>query len=168
MSTVALAKAQTTSTDLDRLVAAKEYGALERELPAAKLNDVERSYYEGLLNNHLNRPAKSSQQLDSVLQTLEANNPLRAEYAMCALAEDHVKLAQYGKASETYALAAHIAQSQEREAVCHADRESARWALFKDAPAQIVASSGVAQLQATRDKLGLLQVPVSAGDYTGS
>ena len=153
---------------LDSMVVAKQFAELEQSLQTASLNNAESAYYNGLLANHLNRPQHSVDLLESVLPALEASSPLRAELAVCALADDFVKLSKYGKASETYALAARISDAESRESICYAARESARWALFSEAPAQVVVSGSPTIVRGTRDKLGLVQLPVTAGSYAGS
>jgi predicted aspartyl protease len=156
------------AADLDRLVANKQYPELERELGHAGLSDADLTYYTGILSNHLNQPSKSVDLIESVLPTLESSNSLRAEYAVCTLADDFVKLSQYQKAVETYALAAHIAYAQFRTSVCQADRKASRWALFMDAPPQSVVAAGSTTVHAQRDKMGLFEVPITAGNYTGA
>ncbi len=164
------AAAQSTSsiTTLDALISAKQYPELERALTNASLSPADTAYYNGVLANRLNRAQKSIELLQPVLPALESSNLSRAEIASCSLADDFVKLSQYGKASQTYTLAAHIAESQSKESFCHASREAARWALFGEAPAQTVASGSPAMIHGNRDKLGLVQLPIIAGGYTGS
>jgi hypothetical protein len=153
---------------LDSLVLAKQYVELEESLKGAALNTAEGTYYNGLLANHLNRAQQSVDLLEAVLPALEASNPVRAEVAVCTLADDFVKLSKYADASETYAMAARIADSESHESLCHATRESARWALFRGAPAQVVVSGLPTIIRGTRDKLGLVHLPVMAGSYAGS
>jgi hypothetical protein len=156
------------ASNMDTLVSNKEYAQLERALPSTTMSKVDEAYFSGLLANHLNRPADSIKLLESILPTLEADNPLRAEYAVCTLADDLVKLSLYGKAADTYTLAARIADSQARSSLCHADREAARWALFTEAPAQGVVSGMATVVRGTKDKLGLIELPVSGGNYSGA
>jgi len=106
--------------------------------------------------------------LEPLIPRLLVSNPARGEIALCTVADDYVKKFRYGDAARIYAEANRLVQSQNLQSSCAAAREASRWALLSNLPPQTVTGSGEFTIQGTWDALGLLQVPVTAGAYSGS
>jgi hypothetical protein len=163
------AQSQSSTADLDELLQQKEYVELEQALAtkAPELTPLSRAYFEGVMANRTNRLQKSRHLLEGALPALVAINPARAEIALCALADDYAKGFRYDDAAQKYSDASRLAESQHKVSACDAAREASRWALLADAPAQTIHSSRAFTVQGKRDAIGLFQVPVAVGNYTG-
>jgi predicted aspartyl protease len=159
------AQASAVSTNLDALLADKDYPKLERTFAAAAptLSSPERDYFSGVLANRLNQARSSLQLLEPLLPGLLLAGPDRAEAALCAVADDYAKLYRYSDAAATYARAAALAHALNMASTCSAARGAARWSLLKDMPPQAVEKSGPSSLTGSTDNLGLLRVPVTIG-----
>lgn len=163
------AQSQSSTADLDELLQQKEYVELEQALAtnAPELTPLSRAYFEGVMANRTNQLQKSRHLLEGELPALVAINPARAEIALCAIADDYAKGFRYDEAAQKYSDASRLAESQHKVSACDAAREASRWALLADAPAQTIHSSRAFTVQGKRDAIGLFQVPVAAGNYTG-
>lgn len=158
------------SSDLDLLLARKQYDKFEREFTAraARLTAEDRTYFEGVLANRINLADRSILLLQPLISGLLMSNPVHAEYALCTLADNYARNFRYGRAANTYLQAAFVAEANRAESTCDARHEAARWALLDGAPPQTIRSSGPFALSGSNDSLGLLRVPVNVGTYTGS
>jgi predicted aspartyl protease len=87
---------------LDMLIEKRENPELERLLPQAKLDETERTYFEGVLANRRNQLEKSIELLQKVLPALKTTEPKRAAVAARSLADDYTKTFQYEKADRVY------------------------------------------------------------------
>lgn len=165
----AQAQAQSATTDLDGLLQQKEYVELEQALAikAPALTPLSRAYFDGVMANRTNRLQKSRDLLEGALAALEVSNSARAEIALCALADDYAKSFRYDDAVQKYADASRLAENQHKVSVCDAAHEASRWALLTDAPAQNIHSRRPFTVQGKRDAIGLFQVPVAVGNYSG-
>jgi Aspartyl protease len=164
------AQAQSSTADLDELLQQKEYVGLEQALATKvpELAPLSRAYFDGIMANRTNGLRKSRELLEGVLPALIVSNPARAEIALCALADDYAKGFRYDDAAQKYAEASGLAESQHKVSACDAAREASRWALLTDAPAQTIHGSRAFTVQGKRDAIGLFQVRVAVGNYTGS
>jgi predicted aspartyl protease len=158
------------SSDLDLLLARKQYDKFEREFTAraARLTAEDRTYFGGVLANRINLVDRSILLLQPLISGLLMSNPVHAEYALCTLADNYARNFRYGKAANTYLQAALVAEANRAESTCNARHEAARWALLDGAPPQTIQSSGPFALSGSNDSLGLLRVPVNVGTYAGS
>jgi predicted aspartyl protease len=98
---------------------------------------------------------------------LLVSDPKRGEVALCTIADDYAKKFRYADAARVYAEATRIAKQQNLNSSCDEAREASRWALLSDAPVQTVTSSGEFTIQGKWDSIGLFQVPLTAGAYSG-
>lgn len=154
---------------LDVLLRQKHYLELERALAvrASALPPLSLAYFRGVMANRINHVHQSLQLLEPLLSTLLATNPIRAELALCTLADDYAKSFRYASAASFYARASRVAEQQQKASECGAGREALRWGLLSDAPVQTVSTAGAFTLRGKRDALGLFQVPITSGAYTG-
>jgi len=103
-SVVASQRAATDSGKrFDRLIDQREYPELERLLPEARLSDVDREYFEGVLANRRNELERSITLLKKAVPGLKGADPKRAAVAMRSLADDYTKTFQYAEADNVYA-----------------------------------------------------------------
>jgi len=160
---------QSATADLDRLLQQKEYVELEQALAikAPALTPLSRDYFDGVMANRTNQVQKSLHLLAGVVAALEVSNPARAEIALCALADDYAKNFRYDDAVQKYTEASRLAENQHKVSPCDAAHEASRWVLLADAPAQNINSRRQFTIQGKRDAIGLFQVPVAAGNYSG-
>jgi predicted aspartyl protease len=170
ISSLLRGQTQDFPANLDVLLQQRQYLELEHALliTASKLPPLSRGYFQGVMANRINRVQQSVRLLEPLIPTLVATNPLRAEFALCTLADDYAKSFRYKDAARSYARANRVAKQQEKKSECHAGREASRWGLLSDAPAQTVVTAEAFTVQGKRDALGLFQVPVTSGNYSGS
>jgi hypothetical protein len=164
------APTQDFTAGLDALLQQRHYVELEHalvisesELPPSSL-----AYFRGVLENRINHVQKSVRLLAPLIPALLKNSPVRAELALCTLADDYARSFRYGNAARFYAQADRLAEQQEKNSECGAGREASRWGLLSNARAQTVTTAGVFTVRGKRDALGLFQVSITSGDYTGS
>jgi predicted aspartyl protease len=157
-------------TQLDALVQQKQYIALEHAVVTAsdKLPSLSRAYFQGVMANRVNHVEKSIRLLEPLIANLLETSPVRAEFALCTLADDYAKSFRYRNAARLYAEANRVAEQQGKQSECGAAKEASRWSLLRDAPSETVANTGPFTVKGERDTLGLFQVPVAAGNYSGS
>jgi hypothetical protein len=164
------AHSQETGSDLDVLLQQRRYIELQQMLAKwrSQLQPSDLAYFDAVLANRTDQVQTSAQLLESLLPALSANKSARTEIALCTLADDYAKSFRYRQATNTYGEAARLAEEHEKESFCDAKREASRWQLLSGAAAQTV--SGVRSFTVTgkRDALGLVQLPVTARNYTGS
>ena len=156
--------------DLDTLLAKKQYPELEQALDTqvAELSKETRAYFWRVMANRLNQVQKSLTLLEPLIPHLLINDARRGEIAVCTVADDYAKSFRFRDAARVYAEASRIAQQQKLNSSCDAARERDHWALFEDAPPQSLTSGGDFVLPGHWDAMGLIQVPVNAGAYSGS
>ena len=164
------AQASTAATSLDLLLGSKDYNRLEQALPAveASLTPDELAYFDAIMANRLNQVDLSTRLLETLVPALLLSNVLHAENALCTLADSYAKSFRYSDAATTYAQAATFSQSRGASSLCDAGREAKRWALLSTLPPQTVEMSGSFSLKSAKDSIGLVRVPVVAGNYEGS
>jgi predicted aspartyl protease len=164
------AHSQESGSDLDVLLQQRRYIELQQTLAKGRLHlqPSDLAYFDAVLANRSNQVQTSAQLLESLLPALSKNKSARTEIALCTLADDYVKSFRYQQASTTYAEAARLTEEQENESFCDAEREASRWRLLSGVAAQTVSGARSFSVVGTRDTLGLLQLPVTARNYTGS
>jgi predicted aspartyl protease len=135
---------------------------------SAALSQESRAFFVGIMANTLNRVQKSLELLEPAIPSLLVNNPTRGEIALCTLADDYAKKFRYGDAARVYVEADLISKQQNLDSNCRAALEASRWLMLSNAPVQTVDSGGEFTIQGRWDSIGLIQVPVRAGVYTGS
>jgi len=155
---------------LDVLLLQRHYLELEQALAvrASALPPLSLAYFRGVMANRINHIQESLGLLEPLMPRLLATNPVRAELALCTLADDYAKSFRYARAASFYARANRVAEQQQKASGCGAAREASRWGLLSKAPVQAVTTAGAFTVRGKRDALGLFQVPVSSGTYTGS
>jgi len=161
---------QDFTASLDVLLQQRHYSELEHALAtsASVLQPLSRAYFQGVMANRVNRVQKSVRLLEPLIPALLATSPVRAEVALCTLADDYAKLFRYGDAARLYAQANRVAERQDKTSECNAGREASRWALLSSARAQTIASVGVFTVRGKRDAIGLFRVPITSANYIGS
>ncbi len=155
---------------MDVLLQQRQYLELEQALAvrAAALPPLSLAYFRGVMANRTNQVQQSLQLLRPLVANLSATNPARAELALCTLADDYAKSFRYASAASFYARANRVAEQQQKASECGAEREASRWGLLSKAPVQTVTTAGAFTVRGRRDALGLFQVPITSGTYTGS
>jgi hypothetical protein len=169
VSVFAESNARNSGEILNVLLVNKQYLELELafQTRSSALTSEARAYFEGVIANRLNQVPKSLGLLEPLIPQLLLHSPRRGEIALCAVADDYAKTFRYGDAVRAYAEAEHIAQRQNFTSSCNAGTEAKRWALFRDAPVQTESLSGDFRVQGKWDSIGLIQIPIIAGPYTG-
>jgi Aspartyl protease len=164
------ASTQDFTESLDALLQQRHYVELEHALviSESELPPSSRAYFRGVLANRINHVQKSVRLLKPLIPTLLKNSPVRAELALCTLADDYARSFRYGNAARFYAQADRLAEQEEKNSECGAGREASRWGLLSNARAQTVTTAGVFTIRGKRDALGLFQVSITSGNYTGS
>jgi hypothetical protein len=155
--------------ELELLLQQKQYIQLERRLGANQsiLPSEELAYFRGVLANRTLQVANSIRLLEPLLPVLRASNPVRAESVLCTLADDYAKDFRYADAAMTYSDAQRVADRRGQTSECDAGEEASRWALLSGAPAQTVMDHGPFTVARKEDELGLFQIPITAGNYSG-
>jgi Aspartyl protease len=170
ISVLAGSQSQDSGGDLDILLVNKQYPELELafQRQGAALIPEARTYFEGVIANRLSQAPRSLALLEPLAPQLLVNNPKRGEIALCAVADDYAKEFRYRDAAKVYTEAERIAKQQNLVSSCNAATQALRWSLFRDAPAQTASSPGNFTVQGRCDTIGLIQIPVSAGAYSGT
>jgi predicted aspartyl protease len=156
--------------NLDVLLQHKRYIELEQALISAapELSPLSRAYFQGVMTNRINQVQKSVDLLEPLIPTLLSTSPVRAEIALCTLADDYAKSFRYGNSVSFYAQANRVAERLGKKSECRASREASLWALLRNARAQTVTTTAVFTVQGKWDAVGLLQVPITSANYAGS
>jgi predicted aspartyl protease len=164
------AHCQETGSDLDVLLQQRRYIELQAMLAKwrSQFQPSDLAYFDAVLANRTNQVETSAQLLESLLPALSKNKSARTEIALCTLADDYAKSFRYQQASNAYAEAARLTEEQEKESFCDAERESSRWRLLGGVAAQTVSGARSFTVVGKRDTLGLVQLPVTIRNYTGS
>jgi predicted aspartyl protease len=159
-----------SALDLDMLLSMKQYPQLEQALAArsAELDPKMQAYFAGVVANRVNQVKTSLGLLQPLVPGLLVSEPRRGEIVLCTIADDYAKSFRYADAARVYTEANLIAKRQNLNSSCDAAREASRWALFRGAPVQTVTSSGEFTIVGKWDSMGLFQVPLTAGGYSGS
>jgi predicted aspartyl protease len=157
-------------SELDTLLLAKQYTELEHSLATreSELTPVNRAFFQGVMANRTNQVEKSIRLIQPVLSILLATNTIHAQLALCTLADDYAKSFRYAEAAIAYTDADRVARGLRGEFECDARRQAARWRLLAGSPHQTVSGSRSFTVTGKRDAFGLFQIPVMAGNYTGS
>jgi predicted aspartyl protease len=158
------------ASDLDMLLSKKRYPQLEQALAARnkELSPKTYAYFAGVMANRVNQVKTSLGLLEPLVSGLLISDPRRGEIALCTIADDYAKSFRYAEAASLYGKANRIAKQQKQNSSCDAGREGSRWALLSNAPVQTVISSGEFTIRGKWDSIGLFQVPLTAGSYSGS
>jgi predicted aspartyl protease len=155
---------------LDLLIGQKRYLELESAFAVSEsdLTPVLRAYFKGVIANRTNQGSISIQLLQPILPMLIATESVRAEIALCTVADDYAKVFRYGDAAAAYAEGARVSQRQGRQSACNARQQSSRWDLLAYAHPQTISGRPEFEVAGKRDTFGLFEVPVAAGHYSGS
>ena len=158
---------QTSNMDLDQLFQGRRYLEIERALSStSKLNDVDRTFFEGVMANRRNRVAESIRMLEPLLPSLSTTNASRAVIALSTLADDYEKSFRYSDAADAYTqLEKHYGPLMAANERQRAITEAARWNLLRGAPAQSVELQQPFTVPINRDKLGLPEVSIEVGKF---
>jgi predicted aspartyl protease len=164
------AQTENIPAGLDALLQQKDYLELENALAhlGVDLSSPSLAYFDGVMANRVNQVQKSVGLLEPLISILLKTNPARAEVALCTLADDYAKTFRYANAATFYARANRVAEQQQRPSECGAGSEASRWNLLRKAPVQTLQASGGFIVRGKKDELGLFQIPVASGNYTGT
>lgn len=161
------------NSDADRLyllLHQKQYLELESKLPNAHLTGPDAGFFHGVLANRKNRVQESIQFLEPLAKTLALE--LRSEQEMetlRTLADDYCKIFDYAKAEEAFSkvLLRYSDSLSARQRRSINDRlEEMR--ILRDAPPQTVELNGAFVVAASRNLMGLLEVPIDANGHNES
>jgi len=168
-SSLTYGQAQGTIVGMDGLLQQRHYVELERALlTSTSVQPSTLDFFQGVMANRINDVQKSVRLLEPLIPTLLATSPVRAEFALCTLADDYAKTFRYGQAAALYTQANSVADKLGKTSECRADTEASQWGLLSNAPAQTVTAPGVFNIEGKRDTLGFFQVPITSDKYTGS
>jgi predicted aspartyl protease len=163
-------KSPNSAPDLDMLLSKKQYPQLEQALASrsTELSPKLRAYFAGVVANRVNQVNTSLWLLEPLVPDLLVSDPKHGEIALCTIADDYAKRFHYADAARVYAEANRIAEQRNMNSSCDAAREASRWALLSHAPVQTITSSGEFTIVGKWDSMGLFQIPLTAGAYSGS
>ena len=122
---------------------------------------VEMLFFRGVLANRFNRRAESIILLQDYLKKASSQHPYRLD-ALKALADNLSKDGEYGRAADVYGAILDEPHYQlDERARQELKNVCGLWNALRDIPAQTNLSSGDSIIQGQRDKVNLLNVPVS-------
>ena len=85
-----------SASRLDERIAQNRYLELQRDLFAAELSTLERTYFEGIVADRTHDVADAIALLSEALPDLKARSAHRAALALRALASDYFEAGRYG------------------------------------------------------------------------
>lgn len=141
---------------------------MKREFAANNktLQPPDRLFYQAVLHNASNRPQASGQTIGQLRKNFpEALNDSLRKALLNLEADNAIKLYRYQQAATAYRS---IIQQCKTDSAERADLENsiALWGAIAEVPQQQVVLHKTAVLQWQKDKIGLLQLPVSRGTDT--
>lgn len=154
--------------DADRLfqlLNQKQYLDLEHKLPNAQLTESDAAFFRGVLANRKNRIQESIQLLEPLAKALALDVKSRQEMEILrTLADDYCKIFDYAKAEEDFSkvLLRYTDSLPERQRQNINDRLD-EMRILRDAPPQTVELNGAFTVAASRNAIGLIEIPVDAG-----
>ena len=153
--------------DLDTLYRNHKYFDLRDELKKiADDKSLQNLFYRGAIANKFNRPQESVRLLQEFLKT--ANRQTDAKMMADSyrlLADDYINLYQYARAAENLKiLLDDFKTTLEPERLKEAENDYKLFSAIKDVSPQTISIPGDVQIQATRDRANLLNVPVEANN----
>lgn len=156
---------QHNAANLDRLVKDKDYPELERELPDAKLDPAERSYFAGILAARQHRVTEAIAKLEQVLPGLRKTNHHRAANALRTLAYDYFECGRYADASRALQdtlqhFAAEFTAAERRSL----KDDTQTFSLLNGAPAQAISGPRTFTVPVQRDVIGDIDVPLQLAE----
>jgi len=156
---------------LERLLTDRDYLALEAQLNAAPpISDDLRRFYFGVLAERRNKLDEALRLLKPVLA--KAGRKLsvaQKRIGLTALADCYVKQFRYREAEEAYSrtlrlLGTSLSTAETKELV----DSRQLMVLLRDAPPQTAALAGAFEQPIVRNKIGLLEIPVTVGGRQSS
>ena len=159
------AVSQSGTTDLNQLLRDRHYLELNAALSSkSNLSVSDRTFFEGVMANRLNRVADSIKMLEPLAQSLSTADKDRAVTTLTTLADDYEKSFRYSDAANTYVdldkRFGLVMDENERQRV---SREAARWSLLRGSPPQSVEVKESFTVPTRRDRVGLPEVYVDFG-----
>jgi hypothetical protein len=148
---------------LETWVQQKDYLNLERSLDQ-NLPPADADFFRGIAANRKNRIAESIRLLQPLAAKLAAQPPTwREQELLRTLADDYSKNFDYGKSADTYAALLKryentLSEQQRRTA----SERGGAMQILRSSAKQTVQLNAPSILTATRNKLGLVEIPVEA------
>ena len=159
----------TGANHFDNLIEHREYPKLEHMLPEAKLSEIDREYFEGVLANRRNELEKSISLLKKAVPSLKESNPKRAAVALRSLADDYTKTFQYAEADKTYAELLGDFSKRLPNAERQAMKDDGKTVhLLRDVPPQTVEMNGAFSISIHQSELGTIESELSVNGVTRS
>ena len=153
--------AQDDGAALDALIQQRSYSDLARQLPSAKLAELERAYFQAVLDDCTNHPALAARELEKILPELKSSNAQRSAVALQTLAYDYFELGRYGDASDALSgLLKDFAGALSPAAKQNATNDRNTFALFRGARPQIISGKRDFKVPLQRDAINDIDVPV--------
>ncbi|MEO6393685.1 MAG: pepsin/retropepsin-like aspartic protease family protein [Pyrinomonadaceae bacterium] len=123
----------------------------------SKESSAESLYYRGVVANRFNQPAESTTLLEQYVRRAGAPN---ARQAYELLADNYLRMYQYGKAADIYRLLMGLKKHLTTDEFADYQNSFGLWNALRDTPPQTVVLTGDSKIQGTRDKANLLNLPV--------
>jgi hypothetical protein len=148
---------------LESLYRNKQYFDLRDELVKyAKETSPELLFYRGAAANRFNRLAESIGFLQKYLEIEDTKNLVDA-YEI--LADNYAKNYEYGKSADIYKiLLERFKDRLDAEKVADYENSLGLWSAIRDIPPQKTTLDGDLQIQGTRDKANLLNLPIQINE----
>jgi len=148
---------------LESLYRNRQYFDLRDELVKyPRDNSPELLFYRGVAANRFNRLAESIEFLQKYLESSDAKNPVDAYET---LADSYAKNYEYGKSADVYKiLLERFKDRLDAEKIADYENSFGLWSAIRDVPPQKIELGGDLQIQGTRDKANLLNLPVQINE----
>ncbi|HEY6305532.1 MAG TPA: aspartyl protease family protein [Candidatus Angelobacter sp.] len=159
----AVPQADTTSKYLQTLLEQRRYVDLEQNIRGHLAPD-DAVLFQGIVANRKNRVDESIRLLAPLAPRLASAPPSwREKELLITLADDYSKAFAYAKSADTYSvLLSRYSKMLSRNERRSATDRRAEMQLLREAPPQTVELNAASTIQAARDPLGLIEIPVEA------
>lgn len=162
ISVVSIALAVPAQLVPQKLLSERRFFELRDELARqGKGGPPDLSFYRGITANRFNQLTDSVGFLQQYLQT---GNKVHLKETYETLADDHIRLLEYGKAADEYKLLVdRFGTTAGGQLNSDYKNSQGLWEALRKAVPQTAAFAGDLKLQGTRDKANLLNLPVDVG-----
>ncbi|HKV91672.1 MAG TPA: retropepsin-like aspartic protease [Candidatus Angelobacter sp.] len=146
---------------LETLIQERKYLELERRLDEHHAPQ-DAGFFRGIMANRKNRVAESIKLLEPLVSKFAAQPPSwREQELLRTLADDYAKSFEYAKSADTFAaLLKRYDKTLPPEQRRAAGERQGAMQILRASPKQTVELNGPAMLASTRNKLGLIEIPV--------
>lgn len=150
---------------LHQLLEQKDYFRLDRQFQAVgnELTDSDRLYYKAFIDNAFNRNTECINDVDSLLSSKDVKPSDSIRYVLRSLQGDsYFKTFQYAKAAQCDSdILKTCKNGLHKETIDDVNNDLIIRNGLKETPAQLISINSNTTFNWTKDKLGLIEIPVS-------